>query len=121
MDFDRFDGVRGKPSHGLDIRKNYFGSFPEFEDKSVNRGTDVVPVYEEGKTTQRRLVTVLESKEVKDRHATIKAELGMTGTGKNLRPIGKAIQERQQAEDAVGDARYYQSQLGNEVRSWEEI
>lgn len=123
MNFDRFEGVRGRPAKGLDVKKFFFGSFPEFEDKSSVRGTDVFPVYEEGKTIKRRLVTVLESPEVKKRRDEVKAELGLTGTGKNLQSIKKEVIETP-FEEAVGDNQYYQEQfrqLGIENRDWENI
>lgn len=121
MSFDRFEGVTGKPPRGLDIKKTYFGSFPEFEEKTRNAGMSVYPIFEEGKPIIRHPVTVLESKEVKDRHAQIKAELGLTGTGKNLRAVKKAIVESKPIDDVAGDIRYYQEQLGIQVRGWEEI
>lgn len=120
MNFDRFEGVRGRPAKGFDVKKFFFGSFPEFEDKSSVRGTDVFPVYEEGKTIKRRLVTVLESPEVKKRRDEVKAELGLTGTGRNLQPIKKEVIGIS-FEDAVGDIRYYQEQLGTEKTSWENL
>jgi hypothetical protein len=122
MGFDRFDGVSGKrPSRGIDIRKNYISSFPEFGDKTKTLKFDVIPVFEEGKPIHRRPVTVLESKEVKDRHAAIKAELGLTGTGRNLRPIAQVQAIQKQHEDAVNDIRYYQDQLGTEIKSWDDF
>lgn len=120
MDFDRFEGVRGRPNKGLDVRKTYFGAFPEFDTNTITRGTDVIPIYEEGKPSPRRLVTILEDKKIKDRHAAVKAELGLTGTGRNLRPIAKIVEEKH-VDDAAGDAKYYQEQLGRLEVSWEEL
>lgn len=120
MDFDRFEGVRGKYNKGLDVKRTYFGSFPEFDSKTITRGTDVIPVYEDGKPAPRRLVTILEDKKTKDIREAIKSELGLTGTGKNLKPIVKIIEDKH-SEDAIGDAKYYQEQLGRLEFSWEEL
>ena len=50
----------------LDIKKNYFGHFPEFDDAVRTIGTQVIPIFEKGKRIRKVPVTVLESKEVKE-------------------------------------------------------
>lgn len=120
-DFDRFEGSRNKPPRRLDIKKTYFGSFPEFDVKSRNAGMEVYPIFEEGKPIVRRPITILESQEVKDRHAQVKADLGLTGTGKNLRPIPKTVGKPKSIDNVAGDEQYYKEQLGNQKRNWDEI
>ena len=90
----------------LDIKKNYLSHFPEFGEESRTLGTNVFPVYEEGKPNVRRKVTVLESNEVKQRHAEVRAELGL---GRDLKPIQPSPSPL--LDDTAGDPNYYESTL----------
>jgi len=102
----------------LDIRKNYLGHFPEFDEKSRTIGTKVFPVPEEGKPLRQRPVTVLESDEVKKRHAEVRAELGLD---EHLRPIKPSRSENIQLDNIAGDPNYYREFLGSQNLGWEEL
>lgn len=90
----------------LDIKKNYLSHFPEFGEDSRTIGTNVFPVYEEGKPNVRKKVTVLESAEVKQRRAEVRAELGLD---RNLKPISPS--PNPVLDDVAGDQSYYESTL----------
>lgn len=101
----------------LDIKNNYFGKFPEFNDQTRVAGFNVFPVFEEGKRVRRVRTTVLESLEVKARHAAVRAELGLD---ENLHPISKKV-HKMDVEGAAGDSKYYEEALGKTNLSWEEL
>lgn len=93
----------------LDIKKNYIGTYPEFR--------SVIPQLDNGRNvTIRRRVTVLESDEVKQRHAEVKKELGLDDNFQPAKP--KVIPE---IDGRAGDPAYYRETLGNTEFDWEEI
>ena len=95
----------------LDIKKNYIGTFPEFRETISQLQKKDVP------RTIRQRVTVLESKEVKQRHTEVRAELGLD---ENLHSIKQTPVERE-IDGAAGDPKFYKEVLGQLSLSWEEI
>lgn len=102
----------------LDIKKNYFGHFPEFDDAVRTIGTQVIPIFEEGKRIRKVPVTVLESKEVKERHAAVRAELGLDS---DLNPVQAIPKSSFTFDEFAGDPNYYKEVLGTKNLGWEDL
>lgn len=98
----------------LDIKKNYFGTFPEFNDKVKTVGTRVIPIYHKGQ--KLRPVTILESDEVKNRRAAVKAELGLNGKLEKIQG-----REDFSFDNIAGDPKYFQEVLGTSNLGWEDL
>lgn len=96
----------------LDIKKNYISVYPEFR--------TTIPQHDfpdRGNRAIRQRVTVLESKEVKARHAQVRMELGLDD---KLQPIKKPVQ-KVEIDGLAGDPAYYKEVLGNTNLNWEEL
>lgn len=87
----------------LHIKETYFGTFPEFR--------ETIPQLDQPNTGNKTFsgqVTVLESDEIKKRHAEVKAELGLD---QDLNPV-KTVKQEVPYDKTVLDQNYY-----NEISS----